>query len=54
MYIYIYVYITEHLRWLLLERVCEGTSMIKILLSSHFNIFGMNPGKMLIKNLNNE
>ena len=32
---------TEHLRWLLLEGVCEGTSLVKILHSCHFNIFGI-------------
>ena len=32
----------EHLRWLLLEGVCKGTSLVKILRSCHFNIFGIN------------
>ena len=35
-------FFTEHLRWLLLKRVCEGTSLVKILQSCHFNIFGIN------------
>ena len=35
-------FFTEHLWWLLLEGVCEGTSLVKILQSCHFNIFGMN------------
>ena len=28
-------FFTEHLRWLLLEGVCEGTSLVKILQSCH-------------------
>ena len=35
-------FVTEHLRWLLLEEVCEGTSFVKILQSCHFDIFGIN------------
>ena len=35
-------FFTEHFRWLLLEGVCEGTSLKKILQSCHFNIFGIN------------
>ena len=31
----------EHIRCLLLEGVCEGTSFVKILQSCHFNIFGI-------------
>ena len=45
-----------HLRWLLLEEVSEGTSLVKILQLCHFNIFGINRRcfrKMPIKN-NNE
>ena len=34
-------FFTEHLRWLLLEGVCERSSLVKILQSCHFNIFGM-------------
>ena len=34
-------FFTEHLRWLVLEGVCEGTSLLKILRSCHFNIFGI-------------
>ena len=33
-------FFTEHLRWLSLEGFCEGTSLVKILLSFHFSIFG--------------
>ena len=33
---------TEHFWWLLLKRVCEGTSLVKILQFCHFNIFGIN------------
>ena len=43
---------TEHLWWLFLERVCQGTSLVKILQSCHFNIFGNNHRcfrKILIK-----
>ena len=29
------IFFTEHLRWLLLEGVCEGTSLVKILHSCH-------------------
>ena len=36
-----HLFFTEHLRWLL-ERACEGTSLVKILQSCHFNIFGIN------------
>ena len=32
---------TEHLWWLVLEGVCEGTNLVKILQSCHFNIFGI-------------
>ena len=49
-------FFTEHLWWLLLEGVCKGTSLVKILQSCHFNIFGINHRcfrKMLIKK-NNE
>ena len=35
-------FFTEHLRWLLLEGVCEGTSLVKILQSCHFDIFEIN------------
>ena len=35
-------FFTEHLRWLLQEGVCEGTSLVKILQSCYFNIFGIN------------
>ena len=35
-------FFTEHLWWLLLEGVCKGTSLVKILQSCHFNIFGIN------------
>ena len=34
-------FFTEHLRWLLLGGVCEGTSLVKILQSCHFNIFAI-------------
>ena len=49
-------FFTEHLRWLVLERVCEGTSLLKVLQSYHFNIFEINHKcfrKMRIKK-NNE
>ena len=35
-------FFTEHLRWLLLEGVFKGTSLVKILQCCHFNIFGIN------------
>ena len=35
-------FFTEHLRWLLLEGVCKGTSLVKIFQTCHFNIFGNN------------
>ena len=31
------IFFTEHLQWLLLKRVCEGTSLVKILQSCNFN-----------------
>ena len=34
--------VTEYLRWLLLEGVCEGTSLVRILQSCYFNIFEIN------------
>ena len=34
-------FFTEWLGLLLLERVCEGTSLVKILQFCHFNIFGI-------------
>ena len=34
-------FFTEYLRWLLLEGVREGTRLVKILQSCHFNIFGI-------------
>ena len=46
----------ERLRWLRLKEICEGTSLVKILQSCHFNIFGINQRcfrKMPIKK-NNE
>ena len=33
---------TEHLWWQFLEGVCKGTSLVKILHSCHFDIFGIN------------
>ena len=36
------IFFTEHLRCLLLEGVCEGNSLVRILQSCHFNIFGIN------------
>ena len=50
------IFFTEHLQWLLLERVCEETSLVKILQSCHFNVFVINHRcfrRMLIKE-NNE
>ena len=47
---------TVHFRRLLLEGVCEATSLLKILQSCHINIFGINRNcfrKMPIKK-NNE
>ena len=35
------IFFTEHLWWLLLEGVCEEASLVKIVQSSHFNIFGI-------------
>ena len=49
-------FFTERLLSLLLEGVCKGTSLVKILQSCHFNIFGINHRcfrKMAIKK-NNE
>ena len=49
-------FFTEHLRWLLLKRVCEGTSLVKILQSYHLHIFGINRRwfkKMPIKKIMN-
>ena len=40
--IFINIFFTKHFRWLLLQGVCEGTSLVKILQSCHFNIFGTN------------
>ena len=45
----------EHLWWLLLEGICEGTNLVKILQSCNFNIFEINHRcfrKMLIKKNN--
>ena len=36
------IFFTEHLRWLILERFCEGASLVKVLHFCHFNIFGIN------------
>ena len=36
---------TEHFQWLLLEGFCEGTSLVKILQSFHFNLYGINHAK---------
>ena len=30
-------FFTQHLRWLFLEGVCEGTSLVKTLQFRHFN-----------------
>ena len=35
-------FFTEHLWWLLLGGACEGTSLVKILHSCHFDIFWIN------------
>ena len=42
-------FFTEHLRWLLLEWFCGRTSLVKILQSCHFNMFGINLIQMLQK-----
>ena len=36
------IFFTEYLRWLPLKRVCEAKSLVKILHSSNFSIFGIN------------
>ena len=42
LWIFDIIFFTEHLRWLLLEGFCEGTSLVKILEFYHFNIFVIN------------
>ena len=48
---------TERLWWLLLEGVCKETSLVKIMQSCHFNIFGINHGcfrKMSLRKIMNK
>ena len=55
-FVNLYIFFTEHLRWLVIEGVCEETSLVKVLQSCYFNMFGINHRcfkKMFIKK-NNE